>query len=117
MAEFSINEKEKIIKIRLKDWDIALEDSIENKEKDFYEKLRCIWKLNLPKDIKTKICEEYGKLCGQAILYENEIDYALENMMDDILMDEYIVSTYYEGNPIDFVLLENNEIWDYLDDD
>jgi len=36
--------------------------------------------------------------------------------MDDILMDEYIVSTYYEGNPIDFIV-ENNEIWDYLDDD
>jgi len=38
-------------------------------------------------------------------------------MMDDILMDEYIVSTYYEGNPIDFASVENNEIWDYLDDD
>jgi len=117
MAEFSVNEKEKIIKIKLKDWDIEYENSIENKEKDSYEKLRCIWKLNLPKEIKTKICEEYGKICGQAILYENEIDYALENMMDDILIDEYIVSTYYEGNPIDFALVENNEIWDYLGDD
>jgi len=35
MAEFSINEKEKIIKIKLKDWDIAYENSIENKEKRF----------------------------------------------------------------------------------
>jgi len=112
MAEFSINEKEKIIKIKLKDWDITYENSIENKEKDFYEKLRCIWKLNLPEDIKTKICEEFGKLCGQAIHYENEINYVLENMMDDILMDEYIISTYYEENTIDFALVENNEIWD-----
>jgi len=47
------------------------------KKNIFIKKLRCIWKLNLPKDIKTKICEEYDKLCGQAILYENEIDYAL----------------------------------------
>jgi len=117
MADFSINEKEKIIKIKLKDWDIAYEDSIENKEKDFYKKLRCIWKLNLAKDIKTKICEEYGKLCGQTILYENEIDYSLQNMMDNILMDEYIISMYYGGNTIDLVLIENNEIWDYLDDD
>jgi len=41
---------------------------------------------------------------------ENEINYALENMMDDILIDEYIVSMYYGGNTIDSALIENNEI-------
>jgi hypothetical protein len=38
-------------------------------------------------------------------------------MLDDILMDEYIVSMYYGGITIELALIENNEIWDYLDDD
>jgi len=56
---------EKITKIKIKDWDIEYESRKRLLQK---KKLRYIWKLNLPKDIKTNFCEEYCKLCGQAIL-------------------------------------------------
>ena len=117
IAEFSINEKDKEITIKIKDTDITYIDNIEAKEKDFYKKLKYIWKLDLPNEIKSKICEEYGKICGQAILFEDEIDYRIDNLMEDILFDEYIYNIYREGIYIDLSLIENDEIWDYLDDD
>jgi hypothetical protein len=87
------------------------------KKRIFIKKLRYIWKLNLPKEIKSKICEEYGKICGQAILFENEIDYRIDNMVDDLIFEEQLYAMYYEGINIDLSLMENGEIWDYLDDD
>jgi hypothetical protein len=52
IAEFRINEKDKEIIIKIKDHNITYVDNIDRKEKDFYKKLRYIWKLNLPNEIK-----------------------------------------------------------------
>jgi hypothetical protein len=117
IAEFRINEKDKQIIIKIKDHNITYVDNIDRKEKDFYKKLRCVWKLNLPNEIKSKICEEYGKICGQAILFENEINYRIDNMVDDLIFEEQLYVMYYEGINIDLSLIENDEIWDYLDDE
>ncbi|CAJ2641883.1 unnamed protein product [Trifolium pratense] len=106
IAEFSINEKDKEITIKIKGYDrLTIVANIEEREKDFYKKLRCIWQLNLPSDIKSKICKEYGKICGQTILFEDEIEYTIDKMMEDILDDEYLISMYYD------ILDDEYDIW------
>ena len=50
------------------------------------------------------LVEKYSQNCTFSIRSDGG------SMMDDILMDEYIVSMYYGGNTIDLALIENNEI-------
>lgn len=72
-----------------------------------------MWKFNLPYDLQTKIGKNYGKLCGNAIFFKNEINYAIESDIYHILL----VESMYDEFIIDLDLIENCEIWDYLDDD
>jgi hypothetical protein len=37
-------------------------------------------------------------------------------MVDDLIFEEQLYVMYYEGINIDLSLIENDEIWDYLDD-
>jgi hypothetical protein len=38
-------------------------------------------------------------------------------MVDDLIFEEQLYVMYYEGINIDLSLIENDEIWDYLDDE